>query len=183
MKEIECRFLEVDKESLIGRLISLGAEDRGETLLEETIIYNSDGSWKDQNRLIRLRKSGDKMTLAYKEHREHAIDGAHEIEIGIDDVDKTALLLESIGFPPYRRQQKKRHTFRLDGSTIDIDTWPGIPAYAELEGDSEESLKKLAGKLGFDWKDAVFNNAAWVIEEKYGIPVRKMRWFTFDRQE
>ena len=181
--EIECRFLEIDKDALIKKLLELGAEDKGETMLEETIIYNQDLSWRQENRFLRLRKVGGKTKLSYKEHREHTVDGTYEIEFGIEDYKKAELMFEKIGLRPYRHQQKKRHTLELDGVTFDIDTWPRIPAYVELEGESEEVLKKAAQMVGYDWKNVIFNNASWVIENKYNIPVRTLRWFTFDRFE
>ena len=63
-------------------------------MLEETIIYNSDGSWRKDNRFVRVRKSGDTVMLSYKEHRTHTIDGTFEIELHVDDYEKAALLLE-----------------------------------------------------------------------------------------
>ena len=67
--------------------------------------------------------------------------------------------------------------------TIDIDTWPKIPPYVELEGESEVALKHVAQDLGLDWKNAVFENARVVIETRYNIPLSTLRWFTFDRME
>ncbi len=66
---------------------------------------------------------------------------------------------------------------------MDIDTWQKIPTYVELEGESEQVLKDIAQKLGFDWNNAVFDNARKIIEERYRIPVGNMQWFTFDRCE
>jgi adenylate cyclase class 2 len=182
-QEIECRFLEIDKDALVKKLVQLGAHDEGETMLEEIIIYDKDLKWRKENRFIRLRKIGDITKLSYKEHREHTVDGTFEIELGIDDYKKAELFFDKIGLNPYRHQQKKRHSFKLDGVTFDIDTWPRIPAYVELEGESEDALKKAAAVVGYDWKDAIFHNASWVIENKYNIPVRELRWFTFDRFE
>ena len=71
----------------------------------------------------------------------------------------------------------------MDDVIVDIDTWPKIPTYVELEGPSENALKSAAARVGFDWKDAVFENARIVIEERYHIPVGSMKWFTFDRFE
>ncbi len=181
--EIECRFLEIDKEAIKKKLIEIGAVDKGEVMLEETIIYNPDGTWRKDNRFARVRKSGDTVTLSYKEHRTHTIDGTFEIELHVDDYEKAALLLEATGLKVYRRQQKKRHTFTLDGATFDIDTWPRVPTYIEIEGDSEEKVKKAAAAIGLDYSKAVFQNASFVIEEIYKIPVKSMSWFTFDRFE
>lgn len=40
--EIEVKFKEIDKEDVIKKLKSLGAEDKGEFKLRETIIYDKD---------------------------------------------------------------------------------------------------------------------------------------------
>ena len=182
-QEIECRFLEIDKDALVKKLLELGAHDEGEIMLEETIIYDPEGNWRNENRFVRLRKVGDKTKLTYKEHREHTVDGTFEIEFGIEDYNKAELLFEKIGLKPFRHQQKKRHTLQFNGVTFDIDTWPRIPTYVELEGASEQALKDAAKAVGFDWKDVIFNNASWVIENKYNIPVRQLKWFTFDKYE
>lgn len=182
-QEIECRFLEIDKDELIKKLIELGAEDFGEKLLEETIIYDKELTWRDGGKHMRLRRIEDKTYLTYKEHHGHTVDGAYEIEFEIGDYEKAEYLFEKVGLVPYRHQQKKRHTLELNGVTFDIDTWPSIPSYVELEGESEEALKAAAKEAGLDWKDAVFHSPSWVIEEKYHIPVRSLRWFTFDKLE
>lgn len=182
-QEIECRFLDIDKQSLIKKLIKHGAKDCGETTLDETIIYDSEFKWRDERRFIRLRKVNNETKLTYKNHSIHTVDGTYEIELEIDDHDKAELFLEKIGFIAFRKQQKRRHTFQLDGVTFDIDTWPRIPSYVELEGESEIDLKKVAKKVGLNWKDADFHDARWVIENIYKIPVGELRWFTFDRFE
>ena len=182
-KEIEVRFLEINKDSIVQKLHTLGAHDCGETMLEEVIIYDSKLEWLDEHRFIRLRKRGGKTVLTYKENKQQTIDSATEIEFDITDFNAAQLLFEKIELVCYRRQQKKRHTLTLGEVTIDIDTWPRIPTYVELEGPSEETLRKTAHDLGLDWKDAVTKDARWIIENQYNIPVGTMRWFTFDRFE
>ena len=182
-KETEVRFLEINKDSLVKNLKALGAADKGESMLEEVIIYDKDLKWLDERRFIRLRKSGDSTTLTFKHHTAMDKGEAVEIELEISDLEAAVSLFEAVGFVAYRRQQKKRHTLELDGVTFDIDTWPRIPTYIELEGESLEALKKAAKTIGLDWSRAVFKDARSVIEEVYHIPVSKMRWFTFDRFE
>lgn len=183
MNEIECRFLEIDKGALIAKLLSIGATDFGEKMLEETIIYDKEGKWRDENRFVRIRKVGDHTELTYKEHRSHEVDGAYEIEFEIGDYAKAEMLFEKIGLTPWRHQQKLRHTLKLDGVTFDIDTWPNVPPYVEIEAGSEQELKDMVEKIGYDWKDTIFNNAAWVLENKYNTKVKDLKWFTFDRVE
>lgn len=182
-QEIEVRFLEIDKDALVARLHVADAEDRGEDMLEEVICYDKEHTWRaGGKKLVRVRARGDAVSLTYK-CQENTVDGTEEVELTVSDFDTAVTLLDRLGYPTYRRQQKVRHTFVLDGVVIDIDTWPRIPTYVELEGESEQALKDVAAKLGFDWGDVVTDNPRKVIEERYHIPVGSMKWFTFDRFE
>jgi adenylate cyclase, class 2 len=182
-KEIEVRFLEIDKNDLVTKLKALGAKDLGEALLEEIIFYDPELKMLADRQFVRLRRSEGKTVLTYKHHRERTVDGAIEIEFEVSDIEKAEAFLEKLGFPAYRHQEKKRHTLMLDDVAADIDTWPSIPAYVEFEGPSEEALKAFAAKAGFDWKNAVFDDARAIIEGRYHVPVGTMRWFTFDKCE
>jgi len=182
-KEIEARFLDIDKPALVEKLVRLGAVDKGDKLLTEVIFYDADGAWHAERRFVRLRTVDDDTTLTYKSNKEQTIDSAREIEFTVPDADLAEQFLENIGLVAARHQEKSRHTFELNGVTIDIDTWPRVPTYVELEGSSEESIKAAAGLLGFAWEDAVFDDARAVIESRYDIPVGTMRWFTFSRFE
>jgi adenylate cyclase class 2 len=52
-------------------------------------------------------------------------------------------------------QVTKRESWLLDDVEVEIDTWPWIPQYVELEGKSEESIKDVVSKLGLEWKNAL----------------------------
>jgi adenylate cyclase class 2 len=183
-KEIEARFLEINKDDLITKLKKINAQDMGENLLEEVIFYDNKLEWIERRKYIRLRKSGDQIKLTYKHNLEQTIDSATEIEIEVNDFQKTKEILVNAGLSAYRNQQKKRHTFKYEDLTIDIDTWPRIPTYVEIEGPSESLIKDFAtNKLGLDWSEVVFDDAKTIIEKRYSIPVGEMSWFTFDKFE
>jgi adenylate cyclase, class 2 len=181
--EIEARFLEIDKETLIERLITLDAADKGEILLSEVIFYDAAGTWQEEGRYTRLRSLGEKTILTYKENKKQTIDSAKEIEFEVSDEQQALLLLETLGLKASRHQEKRRHTFTLNDVTVDIDTWPNIPTYVELEGPSEDSLRQVAQKLSLDWSTVVFDDARAIIQNRYNIPVSTLSWFTFDRCE
>lgn len=185
-KEIEVRFLEINKPLLVKKLQELGAQDHGDDLIEEVIFYDKDYKWRDIGKFVRLRKNKESIVLAYKHHQSdqsETLNDVEEIEFGVTDNNKAELFLEKLNLVAYRHQQKKRHTFILDEVTIDIDTWPKIPTYVELEGFSELAIKEVAKKLDLDWKNVVFENARTVIEQRYHIPVGTMKWFTFNKFE
>lgn len=187
-KEIEVRFLEIDAARLIERLKELDAEDKGEDLFRETIFHDQKGEFIPEHKFIRIREGKDGALLAYKQHKAKGqdltgIDDVDEVEMKIDEPKTMRVFLEKIGFEAFRIQEKKRHAFVLDDVGVDIDTWPKIPTYVELEGESEDALRAAAEKLGLDWGTVYFNSAREVIERVYGLPLTKYRYFTFDKVE
>lgn len=177
--EIETRFLEIDKDEFIKKLISLGAVDKGEEKLEEIIFHAADGSWLGKRKFVRLRKSRSKIKLTYKENVEQTVDSAKEIEFEIPDLDKCSQFFEKIGLKEMRRLEKYRHTFELGDVTLDIDTWPKIPTYVEIEGPSVESLKNACGQLGFDWEKR-FDGDAREVFRRYGYDIDHITVITFN---
>lgn len=183
-REIEVKFLEIDKSKLIAKLNSLGAEDKGESHVAEMIFYDKDMKWRDEkNKFLRLRKTKDDSTLTYKHQLADTVDGTLELEVKVSDYDTTKEILVASGLVLYRHQEKIRHKFLIDDIVVDIDTWPKVPTYAELEGPSEKSLQVVASKLEFEWNKAEFGTARFVIEKHYGIPVSNLKYFTFDKIE
>ncbi|MFC1801859.1 hypothetical protein ACFLY7_00230 [Patescibacteria group bacterium] len=81
----------------------------------------------------------------------------------------------------FRQQEKRRHSFLFDSCMIEIDTWPKISTYVEIEGSSKEKIKEVSEKLGLNWNDVEYRNPARVLEEIYKIPFRDYRYFTFDK--
>lgn len=182
-REIEVRFLEINKDALIAKLRELGATDHGEDFLKEVIFYDPDFKWRHERRMVRVRSTNNSTVVTYKHHQHQSAAGTEEVEFTADSAERVNALLEKIGLIAFRHQEKYRYTFQLGGVTIDIDTWPKIPTYVELEGTSEEMLQKVAHRLGLDWAKANMTDARWVIENIYNIPVSKLRYFTFDKIE
>lgn len=182
--EIEARFLEVDVPAFVQRLQELGAEDRGVVLLRETIFYDQELTWRESGReLVRVREGREGVVVSYKHAAEDTVTGTEEVEFRADDRGAVEQFLRRLGLVAYRQQEKRRHTFWLRGVRIDLDSWPQVPTYVEVEGPTETAIREVARMLGLDWSQAIFGNAGLLIEERYGIPVRELRWFTFDRVE
>ena len=183
-REIEVKFLEINKDSLIKKLGELGAKDLGEDTLKEAIFYDKEGKWQYQEiKFVRIRQTKADIFVTFKHKEVPRVTGTKEIEFTANDFEKVKDFLLEIGLVFFREQEKIRHKFMLDEVIVDIDTWPSIPTYVELEGPSEEAIKEAAATLGFEWSEAQFGLAHDVIERIYKIPVRSFRYFTFSKIE
>ncbi len=181
-REIEVRFLEVDVSAVINKLQEVGALDQGEDFLLEIIFYDKAGRWQyDEKKFVRIRQTKKGTLVTFKHNEEDTATGTKEIEFEVDDVNVIKHFLEEVGLVAFREQEKKRHTFSLGKVIIDIDTWPSVPTYVELEGPSEDALKDVASKLGLSWSNAVFESPRYVIEKYYKIPVSEYHYFTFEK--
>ncbi len=145
--EYELRILEIDSKELIQKLEKLGAKKIGEWQ-QQRYVY--DIIPKDPNSWIRLRTNGTKTTLTFKSVVEKTIDGTKELEVEVSDFEITNLLLNQMGYFSKGFQENKRIQYILDGVEVDIDTWPYIPTYLEIEGKNEEEVYRIIDKLNID---------------------------------
>ena len=103
-----------------------------------------------------------------------------ETEIEVPSIKEANNLLEALGYSHKSYQEKERITYILDGYELDIDTWPGIPTYVEVEGKDEKDLEKILNKLGYSMTDTVSCTAD-EIYEKYGLSMFNEREIRFDK--
>lgn len=150
--EYEVRILEINKKEFINKIISLGAIHIGD-FHQKRYVY--DLIPKEESKWIRLRTNGKETTLTIKEIKSNTVDGTKELEIKVDDFEKTNLLLEQLGFKNKGYQENKRSEYILDDIHIDIDKWPMIPEYVEIEGLNEESVYNMIDKLGYKKDDCI----------------------------
>ena len=169
--EYEARILDIDKDKLIKRLRDLNARFVGE-FDQKRYVYNiipkADGKW------LRLRTNGKKTTLTYKSVEKNSIDGTKELEIEVDNFENTNSLLELAGIKNKGYQENNRVQYVLDDVEIDIDTWPMIPTYVEIEGKSEESVLNIIKKLGINDKKITTLDVQSLYKEIYNIDITKI---------
>ncbi len=56
------------------------------------------------------------------------------------------------------RYRELRRGVALDDLVFDIDTWPGLPTFVEIEGPDEATVRRGASLLGFDYAEARFGS-------------------------
>lgn len=123
----------------------------------------------DENKWIRVRTSNNKTTLAVKHilapKEETMLQQMKETEMVVESKEQANDFLEAIGLSHKCYLEKKRITYMLKGHLIEIDTWPKIPTYFELEGKNEEDIEDILQLLGYSMKDK--NVVSCIVDEVY----------------
>lgn len=175
--EFEAKILDVNVSEILKKLEELGAEKLAEKDMKRFVydIEKTDVSCKSW---IRLRHDGEKATLTLKEVQASTVDGTKEIEFEVGDFSVTNEFLQKIGFLPNGYQENKRVSFKLGNACIELDSWPKIPPYIEVEAGSVEEVEKVVKLLGFEMQDTVSITVGEVYQ-KYGLNIHDFKELKF----
>lgn len=174
--EHEAKVLDIDPEEVRAVILSNDGSQVGETKLMRRYVYDIVPG--DMSKWIRVRDTGTETTLCVKEIRSDAIDGTHEVETVVGDFDTTNELLGLLGFTPKSYQENRRTSFVLDGVRLELDEWPLIPPYLEIEGDTAAEVVGVAQILGFAEEQLTSENTTKVYA-RYGVELGGMREVRF----
>jgi len=164
--EIEAKFIDVDINDVRNRLEAAGAKLVQPMRMMRRVTIDPPGQ-EAADVFLRVRDEGDKATMTYKSYDDITVDGANEIEVEVSDFQLTVDILASSGLVQKSYQESKRESWQLDGCEIELDEWPWLNPYIEIEGPSVDAVQALADKLGFDWEQAVYGGVAYVYQQQY----------------
>ncbi len=174
--EYEVRLLEVDIPSMVLKIEKLGGKKVGDWF-QKRYVYDTNP--KHPSKWYRLRTNGIETTLTYKNVEKNTIDGTKELEIVVSDFDKTNEMMELLGYTHKGYQENKRIRYMLDGVEIDIDSWPLIPTYMEIEGKSVEEVERILGLLNIDSNKVTALNCEDIYKEVYNIDIDSIKELKF----
>ena len=100
----------------------------------------------------------------------------------VPSIESGNSILEQLGFSFRNYQEKNRITYIFNDTEIDIDSWPLIPPYLEIEGESDEQINSILKELDLSDKEMISCNTADVYK-KYGIDIYQYRELKFSEQE
>lgn len=134
----------------------------------------------------RLRQDNEKIELTikyiYSVKEEYDINQVKEVEINVSDFETANIIMNELGYVKRKLVEKKRITYKLGNTNIELDTWPLINTYIEIEGENIEDIYDIANKLGYEKEDTVVMNTEDVYL-KSGIDLTTYETMTFDIQE
>lgn len=178
--EYEVRMLEICVDDMISRLEKLGAQKKG-VFHQKRYVYDFVPAQK--GRWIRLRSNGSCTTLTIKEIKSLRIDGTNELEIVVSDFDETNRILQKLGYSPRTFQENFRIEYSLNGVNFDIDKWPQIPPYMEIEGFSEQAVLDAIDMLDIPHEKFITKDVDSIYRDVYGITLDEIITLKFSTDE
>lgn len=173
--EYEVRVLEINHDEMVSKLEKMDAKKVKEGM-QRRYVYDFNPVQK--HKYIRVRTDGNKTTLTIKKVEKDTIDGTKELEVEVSDFEKTNEILNQLGYIPKGYQESKRTEYILDGVIFDIDRWPLIPEFMEIEGKSSEDVLNMIDRLNIP-KDRIVTSGAY---EHYGIDSTELENLSFDME-
>mgnify|MGYP001563308954 FL=1 len=167
--EFEATFINIEKDDIRNRLKNAGAKLVREEYLQKRVVFNLPTGHEIKGGWIRVRDEGNKITMSLKIVDGGKIENQKETQLKVDNFEQAVSLLENIGCNKKAFQESKRELWKLDNTEITIDEWPFLEPFVEIEGKSEEDVKSVSSKLGFDYSTALYCAVDTIYKKKYGV--------------
>ena len=191
MEEYEVKYLNINPDEIEKKLLGIGAKKTFDRLYRVRIFDYPDLRMNAEAAWLRLRDEGDKVTLTYKQRlgvktKDGKVDksgksndeGMKEVEVIVDDFEKTAQIFYSIGLTDKFYEEKRRIRYLYDGIEFDIDYMPGLEPFLEIEASSMEEVERGIKLLGLNTDEKkIFS--AFQIYALNGINMLEYEGFTF----
>ncbi len=179
MNEIETKILEINIDEIRARIEALGAEKIGEARLFVDWYQPKNTVKGKEAWYLRIRNTFDggyELTWKGKEEAENGIRSVREIHFHLHDHEQMRELLEVFGMELYAHQEKDRSSWRLGQVRFDLDTYPGIPPFLEIEGPDIESVETMIKTLGLSSNERWADGERTLIDGKYKVDWSAMRF-------
>lgn len=168
--EIEAKWLNANFDVLRKNLDNIGAKlVHPERLMRRRVFDYPDKRLGGVGGWVRVRDEGDKITLSYKQLDDRTLHGTKEIVVVVNDFDATCNFLMAIGLVSKSYQETKRESWRLGDIEIELDTWPWIPSFIEIEAPSEGELKDVAKKMDLNFDKALHGSVETAYQDLYDV--------------
>ncbi len=177
--EIETKVLDIDPGMVKEKLLGLGAQKVQETTLSVDWyrirgIKEGEDPW-----FLRIRSNSEgrhEVTWKAKSDILGTARKHKEINFEINEPGKLADLFEELGLEWYAHQDKKRTSFILKDWRMDIDSYPKMLPYLEIEGTSEGHIKEAIALLGLEKHRTWARGERILIQEVYGLDWYNMKF-------
>lgn len=171
MHEIETKILEVDGTDIRNKMLELGAG-----LLQDTRLtvdwYGTSAGINEQPWYLRVRTTREGKTEITWKSSPVMVGNTRqskEINVKVSDFEKTKAFFEAVGLVHYAHQEKDRTSWQYQQWQFDLDQYPGMPAYLEIEGSSVGHIAEAIKLLNLQNYESVSEGERKLIENRYHL--------------
>ncbi|MBI3442409.1 MAG: class IV adenylate cyclase [Candidatus Sungbacteria bacterium] len=168
--EYEATYPNIDKNDVRARLKKVAAALVRPEYVQRRVVFNLPNGLHIKGGWLRVRDEGTRITMSLKIVDGEGIESQREILLEVNNFDRAEELLTLLGAHKKAYQENKRELWMLNGVEVTIDEWPFLEPFVEIEGGSEDVVKKISGTLGFDYKQALFCSVTTLYSKKYNLP-------------
>ncbi len=178
-QEIETKILDINADEVKSKLLALGAKKIQETRLSVNWYQTKGEKEGSANWFLRIRSNsegkhevtwkGDPQTMGIAKVR-------REINFLVEEPEKVADLFKELGLEKYGHQEKDRTSYEYQDWHFDIDQYPGMPPFLEIEGKSEEHIKEGMKLLGLENNRTYNKGERALIQEIYNLDWYQMKF-------
>lgn len=150
-KEIELKFFVDDLEPIRRSLLRIGAVKSWSGAEKDIFLDTPDLKLEKNKKELRIRRSGGKTLLTYKEHRASTqFKSMDEYQTTVQEEKEILQIFLCLGYVVSGRYTKPRREYwDLQTAAITLDSYP-FGKFIEIEA-SERKIKELAKKLQLDF--------------------------------
>ncbi len=164
--EIEAKMKVANLDTVRMKLDEVGATKAGEIFEINTFFDTEDRSLLAADQGLRLRVNRDvadgKETYIYtfKGPRLHGkLKSREELELEVSNPRDAERFLLALGYKRILSFEKRRHKWKYDGCSIELDELPHLGVYVEIEGPDEPTVLRV--------RDAIDLSKAPIIKSSY----------------
>jgi len=166
-KEIEAKYFIENKNYTRQQIKDLGLKLIKPEFLMKRKVFDKG----EQNKYVRIRDEGNKITMTFKHITGTTIDDVKEVEIEVNNFESASEIINQTDFKEKSFQENLREIWRNEEVEIVIDTWPFLQPYIEIEADNKKIVEKYSKFLGFNMQmNAFFGTVNVLYKEQYNIP-------------
>jgi adenylate cyclase class 2 len=170
VSEIEVKVLDIDPDRIRSMLAALGAVPAKKGREVNRMFDFPDERLWSSGCYLRLREFASKHVLTFKRR----LPGTHyktseEIETEVSNGAAAAAIVEALGLVTRRIDEKDRESYRLGEIMFEIDTWPTVPPYLEIEAPTEALVEEGLRLLGISRDEKVTSERLdGILQRHYG---------------
>lgn len=168
--EYEATYTNIDKDEIRGRLKEAGAILARPEYLQKRVVFNLPNGLTIKGGWLRIRDEGNRIAMSLKIVDGEGIESQREVLLEVNSFDRAEELLTLLGAPRKAYQENKRELWTLGDVEVTIDEWPFLEPFVEIEGGSEDMVKKTSKTLGFEYEQALFCSVTTLYSKKYNLP-------------